>query len=115
MLLSRHLVDSLHIGAVVTHAVSQIYPSLAQHAASIFEDGKRKKPPHKSTVSRTRVVLDAALLLAEHDEVGHARPCMVRYGMADSSPQKGNDWLLSCYDEVPVDRTCSYSMQIFSS
>ena len=103
LLLSRYLCDSKHMNAAVVHAVSQVYPCLAGHAESMLGPSSSKRAPSKASISRARVIFDAALLLMEHRETGRAGQIVLRHGVADSSPQKGHDWLLSCYDEIQLD------------
>ena len=104
MMLSRHVCDTKSLKSVVLHAVSLAYPSLVKHAEAMIHEAGYRGAPSASSISRCRVSFDAALLLMEHDPKGRAGRGVLRYGMADSSPQKGHDWLLSCFDEIPVDK-----------
>ena len=71
-------------------------PCLREHVDSLLERDGSMGLPSVATVSRARVILDASLILMERSQ--HL-PC-IRFGIADSSPQKGHDWLLSATDEV---------------
>eukprot|EP00969_Alexandrium_andersonii_P335926 14847461-Alexandrium_andersonii.AAC.1 len=56
--------------------------------------------PSPATICRARLLLDAAMQLERH-RLPHWSE-FIRFGLADSSPQKRRDWLLSCYDEIDV-------------
>ena len=71
------------------------YPGLQDAVEAAFNDG-RTSMPDKSTISRARVLIDCAYTVCERKRETPA----LRFGLADSSPQKGFDYLLSCFDEV---------------
>ena len=54
------------------------------------------KVPKKASIHYYRLALDVALMLLKQFTVGK----FLRFGWADSSPQKRKDWLLSAYDEI---------------
>jgi hypothetical protein len=96
LLLSGSLKDTQSLKQVVRRAFQLAFPSLATYAQDIFRQHSDSSLPSASTVSRARLLLDASLLLVQNND----NTPRLRYGIADSSPQKGHDWLLSAVDEV---------------
>ena len=96
LLLSRLLKDSRSLKEVILRAFHLAFPSFATYAQDLLRQHSDSSLPSASTVSRARVLLDASLMLVQNND----NTPRLRYGIADSSPQKGHDWLLSAVDEV---------------
>lgn len=97
LFLSRVVSDSKRLRSVIHHAVGVVFPALAKHlnASDVFNTSMVLSG---STISRARVLVDCAYTLLERREETRS----IRFGLADSSPQKGFDFLLSMYDEILV-------------
>ena len=98
LLLSRLVKDSRSLHDVVVGAFRLVLPSFADYVQRSFDEHDGSCVPSAATVSRSRVVLDVAWLILQHVNGDHT----LRFGMADSSPQKGHDWLLSAVDEIKL-------------
>ena len=96
LLLSRLVRDARHFKSVIQRAVGIAFPALSDQVQRLF-DSDAVSLPSVSNVSRARVPLDAALCLMERIQ---RKEWVIRFGIADSSPQKRDDWLLSSWDEI---------------
>ena len=99
LFLSQLSTDAKSLPRVIEHAISLVLPALGSYFRTLLARKPKYFIPDKGTVSRARVLIDAALTLVDH----RSDTEMIRYGMADSSPQGQHDWLLSCFDEIKVE------------
>ena len=102
LLLSRHLCDSTSLPNVIQQAVSMVLPTMEDSVSQMFTESQSRFPS-SSTISRARVVLDASMCLIENSPAS-SQSQHLRFGLADASPQKGVNWLLSAYDSVSLDK-----------
>ena len=96
LLLSRLVRDSRRLSDVIRYAFALVFPSLSSHVAETIGKHTSAGIPSCSTISRARLPLDATLLIIQT----RSEVAAIRYGIADSSPQKGHDGLLSAVDEI---------------
>ena len=96
LLLSRLIRDGSHFKEIIKRAVGMAFPALTHQVEQLFHSSALSVPS-VSSISRARIALDAALCLMERIE---PKQYVVRFGIADSSPQKRDDWLLSSWDEI---------------
>eukprot|EP00971_Amphidinium_carterae_P312582 6212749-Amphidinium_carterae.3 len=101
LLLAHDCCSTSSILHVLEIAVSIVYAALSACTKDLFKP-QNHVVASPSTLSRTSLLLDCALALQDR-ETDSVQTRYMRYAMADSSPQHGNDWLLSLFDEVSVD------------
>lgn len=96
LLLSRMVKNPSDLAEVAVRAFDVVFPALGNHVRDLFQKTGNLGVPSCSTRSRARVLLDATIVLLQNS----GDTLKIRYGIAESSPQKGHDWLLSAADEV---------------
>ena len=90
------------LGEAVVHALHIVLPpAYCKHIEVMLRGGSMPswgsfKVPKKASIHDYRLALDVSLFLLTQFTLG----TFLRFGWADSSPQKRKDWLLSAYDEI---------------
>ena len=94
VIMSDMLKHDADLGRALRHCLRMVLPSGLVEACENMLDASACMMPHKSTISRWRVLVDGAFMLytrvrhaAAADQQGH-----IRYMMADSSTQHGRDF-----------------------
>ena len=96
LFLNSYLSSSVNMKDVLRESVNILFPKVLRSVTdqALFGNGSA---PSKTTISKSLLSLDAALMLQMRDA---ASSDVIRFGWADSSPTFGFDFLLSASDEV---------------
>lgn len=92
MLATRLIPSYVCMKQVATEVIGMLFPTLMDQPLEALLQSKHLFPSDSSKHAM-RLFLDSALLLWRRDE--EANHEFIRFGGADSSPQHGNNWLLS--------------------